>query len=79
MQEYIKRFAIAMQSIDELSDEVAALGLQSGLKTSNYVRSLARKSAATLAKAMKRAYQEMDMEEMLKEKFRKARKKQISL
>lgn len=52
---------MTMQSIDKPFDEVAILYLQPGLKASNYAASLATSLVATLSKAIKRVYQEMEI------------------
>lgn len=54
--EYIKRFAIVVQKADNLSNEVAILALQSGLKANNFATKVARKPFDTLAKAIKKMY-----------------------
>lgn len=73
LQEYIKRIVVAMQLVDKPSNETAIFALQLGLRNSNFVTSLIRNPAALLAKVMQKANQEMDVEEMLKGKFWKAR------
>lgn len=64
---------MAIQTIDKLIGEVVVLALQSDLRESNYDVSLVRISATTHSETMKRAYQDMDIKEMLEGKFRKVR------
>lgn len=73
LRDYIKRFTTTIKSVEKLINDVAILALQSGFRASNDSTSLTKKPATTLSKAMKRAYQEMDVEEMLEWKFKKAR------
>lgn len=59
--------------MEKSSEEVEILALQSDLRASNFVASLARNPTTLLIETMKRAYHEMKVEEMLEGKFKKVR------
>lgn len=61
--------------VDNPFDEVAILAVQARLKGNDFVSKMVRKPTSTLTKAIKRAYQEMDVEEMLEGKFKEAKTK----
>lgn len=73
LQEYVKRFATTMQSVDRPSNEVAIIASQQGLQASNFAASLARNPTSSLAKVMNKAYHEMHVEEILEGKLKKVR------
>lgn len=62
-----------MQSADRSSDKVIILALQSGLRASNFMTSFLRNSTTSLVEITGRAYQDMNVEEMLYKKFMKVR------
>lgn len=78
LREYMKIFANVIQQANNPLDKVAVLALLLGLKASNFAEKLARKPPTTLVETTKRAYQVMDVEEMLEGKFQRARSKAIS-
>lgn len=75
LRKFMNRFSLAMRSVNRLFDEVAILALQPGLKESNFLASITRDPTYTLDEVTKRAYREMDIEEMLEGNFKEARTK----
>ena len=65
MRSYVRRFTRGMLEVDETDDKVQLTTIKAGLKSRDFVASLAKNPPKTMAKALLKAQKYMKAEEAL--------------
>ena len=84
MRSYVTRFTRGMLEVDETDDKVQLTTIKAGLKSRDFVASLAKNPPKTMAKALLKAQKYMNAEETLAaidgvDKPRKRRRKEKAI
>lgn len=70
LREYMSRFAVAIQGVDNPKDFAVMMALINGMKSSQSAASLIRHPMKTLSEAMTQVQEEMHFKDMLAGKFK---------
>lgn len=73
LRDYVKRFSGTLSKVIHLDDSATIMAFQVGLKPSGFAISLYNKKHNDFIVIMERVYNEMEVEDMLKEKYKEMR------